>query len=253
MKVTAISDVHVKAPSDEADRLLLSFLQHPEVISSDYVLLLGDIFDLMCGPHEKYIRMYEHIFLAMDELQKKGKKIFFFEGNHDIHLEKLFKKVWKKNEVVVCQSPVIQEIDGKLYYFSHGDEHEVDNLSYQRYIHFIRTKPMKFVADFIMPFSVLNFLGERASKISRKKGAKFFDVEKVRNRFRTGVLTTTKGSYDFVLGGHSHVKDQYSLPGSSSLYLNNGYALKSRTFLLIDNHCPRFIPLEESDPPLSLV
>jgi UDP-2,3-diacylglucosamine hydrolase len=243
MKISAISDVHVKRPNDEADKLLSVFLSHPDVKSSDYVLFLGDIFDLVVGPHDEYLSMYPHIFGRLDELQKAGKKVMFFEGNHDVHLEKLFKKMWKHDEVLITQQPEIEMIEGKRYYFSHGDEHEIDNHSYHRYMKLIRSKPLKFVADHIMPYSLLNFLGERASKISRKKGSKKFDAEGVRAKFRHGVAVNTKGEFDFVLGGHSHVKDQFEIPGSHSLYLNNGYALQSKTFLLIDNHKPGFIPL----------
>ena len=243
MKIAAISDVHVKSPGDEADKLLTSFFAHPEVQNADYILLLGDIYDLMCGPHEEYLQLYRHHFDSMDDLLKKGKKVYFFEGNHDVHLEKLFRSVWKNTDVVITQEPVIEEIDGKKYYFSHGDEHEIDNHSYHRYIRFIRSRPLKFVADYLMPFKVLNYFGERASKMSRKKGSKRFDAEGVRKRFRHGVAETTKGQFDFVLGGHSHVKDHYEIPGSKAVYLNNGYALISGTFILIDNHVPQFLPL----------
>lgn len=243
MKIAAISDVHVKSPGDEADKLLLSFLSHPEVQDSDYVLLLGDIYDLMCGPHEEYLTLYSHHFQALSDLMAKGKKVFFFEGNHDVHLERLFRKKWKNDSIVITQNPVVEVIDGKKYYFSHGDEHEVDNLSYHRYIRFIRSKPLKFVADFIMPYAVLNFFGERASKMSRKKGSRKFDAEGVRARFRAGVEQTTRGEYDFVLGGHSHVKDEFLISSSTSLYLNNGYALQSKTFILINNHRPQFVSL----------
>lgn len=244
MKIAAISDVHVKAPHDEADKLLLAFLDHPDVQSADYILLLGDIFDLICGPHEEYLKMYPHLFDRMDALHKKGKKVFFLEGNHDVHLQGLFFKRWPGFEILSDQQPIIEKIDGKLYYFSHGDEHEVDNDAYQRYKKFIYSPPLRFVANQLMPFAVLNYVGERASKISRKKGYKKFDAELVRNRFRSGVQTTTKGEFDFVIGGHSHVKDNFTLPGSNSVYLNNGYALKEQTFLLIENHIPKFVPLE---------
>ncbi|MGE3608941.1 MAG: UDP-2,3-diacylglucosamine diphosphatase [Bacteriovoracaceae bacterium] len=235
MKISAISDVHVKYPHDEADRLLMSFLNHPEVQSSDYVLLLGDIFDLMCGPHRQYLEKFEHIWTSIDDLIRSGRKVFFFEGNHDVHLEKLFKKYWPNGEVVAKQEPVIQEIEGKLYYFSHGDEHEIDNTSYQNYKRLILSGPLKFVANHLMPYQVLHMIGERASKRSRKKGSKLFDAEKVKFRFRDGVSKTTDGKFHFILGGHSHVQDLHHV-GVDSIYINNGYALKTKTFILITDH-----------------
>lgn len=243
MKISAISDVHVKTNDDKAHALLIAFFRHPLVQESDYILLLGDIFDLMCGPHEEYLTKYKELFSHMDDLQKAGKKVFFFEGNHDVHLEKLFKKKWPNNEVLVTQDAVVEEINGKLYYFSHGDEHEVDNISYQKYIKFIRSTPLKIVADYLLPYSLLNYLGERASKISRKKGYKKFDEENVRVRFRSGVAEKTKGMFHFVLGGHSHVKDEWTIPNSESLYINNGFALQSQTFIYIEDNKFRFEPL----------
>ena len=58
MKIVAISDVHVKVPHDDADHLLCRFLTNPIVTSADYILLLGDIFDLMCGPHKAYLENF---------------------------------------------------------------------------------------------------------------------------------------------------------------------------------------------------
>jgi len=243
MKISAISDVHVKSPHDEADKLLMEFLSHPLVQDSEYIVLLGDIFDLMCGPHDEYLKLYPHFFSKLTELHSNGSKIFFFEGNHDVHLEKLFKKVWKNNEVVITQDPFVETIDGKKYYFSHGDEHEIENLSYHRYIKFIRSAPLRFLANYLMPYSVLNFFGERASKMSRKKGFQKFDVEGVRAKFRSGVITNNREGYDFILGGHSHVQDEFKLTGTNSIYLNNGYALASKTFIHIDNHSPQFVTL----------
>lgn len=235
MKIVAISDVHVKIPHDDADHLLCHFLTHPTVTSADYIVLLGDIFDLMCGPHKEYLEQFPHIFNLLDSLHKQGKKVFFFEGNHDVHLQKLFKLRWPNNEVVISQIPIVEMIDGKSYYFSHGDEHEIENHSYQRYKAFILSAPLRFVANYIMPFSLLNFLGNRASKMSRKRGSKTYNEDLIKQNFRDGVVKTTLGNYNFILGGHSHVKDNFSL-NDNSTYLNNGYALKSKSFLLIDQH-----------------
>ncbi len=243
MRISAISDVHIKKPHDDADRLLCAFFDHPLVQQSDYIVLLGDIFDLMSGPHQEYIDNFSHIFNKMNDLRKKGKKVLYYEGNHDVHLGKLFEKIWPDHDISPSQVPGVFEIDGKNYYFSHGDEHEVDNVAYHRYMKFIHTPLLTFIANSVMPYSVLNFIGERASKKSRKKGAYRFDEESERQKFRSGVVKTTNGKFDFVLGGHSHVKEEYILPDTHSVYINNGYALRSQTFITISEHLVSFIPL----------
>lgn len=236
MRISAISDIHIKFPDDEADRLLHKFLTHPQVLKSHYVVLLGDIFDLMCGPHKEYLADFGHVFKALDDMIKSGIKVYFFEGNHDVHLSSLFQKIWPDGVMIPNQKPIIEKIDGQTYYFSHGDEHEVDNLAYQRYKRLILSPPLKFVANHLMPYTVLNYIGRRASVKSRKKGSKLFNENLVRERFRNGVETTTQGKYKFVLGGHSHVKDLYRMSNGESIYINNGYALKTKTFIYINNH-----------------
>jgi UDP-2,3-diacylglucosamine hydrolase len=246
MRISAISDVHIKRPHDDADQLLMSFLKHPLVGKSDYILLLGDIFDLMCGPHQKYLEDYAHIFDQINELVKQGKRVHFIEGNHDVHLEKLFLRYWTNGEVLPKQSPVLEEIAGKKYYFSHGDEHDIDNDSYHQYKSLILSSPLRVVANYLMPYEVLHFIGEKASNLSRKKGRKSFDEEKVRLKFREGVETVVRGSdLDFVIGGHSHVKDDFLMSNNRTRYLNNGYALKTKTFITISDHQVEFIALDE--------
>jgi hypothetical protein len=111
----------------------------------------------------------------------------------------------------------------------------VDNLQYQKYKNLITSAPLRFVANYIMPYWLLNFLGERASKMSRKRGRREYKEDLVKQRFRQGVKTTTAGNYDFILGGHSHVRDVYQITDSST-YVNNGFALGTKSFILIDNH-----------------
>lgn len=241
MKIATISDVHIKSPGDEAEKLLLKFLSHPKVVSSDYVALLGDIFDLMCGPHKIYLEQFSSVFDALDSLQEKGVKVIFIEGNHDVHLKKLFSLKWKNNEVLITQKAV-ELNDGKhRYYLSHGDDHEVDNLSYQRYKKFIFSSPLRFVANYILPYAVLEYVGRKASQRSRKKGSRSFNAEAVRERFRAGVEITNP-SADIIIGGHSHVKDEYRLK-SGSIYLNNGFALKEQKFIYVDDTSYEFVSL----------
>jgi UDP-2,3-diacylglucosamine hydrolase len=243
MKITAISDVHIKTRHDDADQLLVRFLQHPDTQSADLVFLLGDIFDLMCGPHNAYLEEFEHIFKLLTGLMEAGKKVYYFEGNHDVHLDILFQRFWSDQRLTPFQEPLILDLAGKTYYFSHGDEHDVHNLSYQRYKRLILSPPLRFVANHLMPHKLLHYLGERASRQSRKRGHRNFNQELVRERFRTGVKLVTAGKYDLVIGGHSHVQDICQIEGTRTTFVNNGYALKSKTFILIQDHVPSFVAL----------
>lgn len=241
MKIATISDVHIKESGDEAEVLLLKFLEHPLVQQCDYVALLGDIFDLMCGPHSIYLKQFHNVFEAIDNLQKKGVKIIYIEGNHDVHLKKLFKKKWKNDEIILSQSHIVLENDKCRYYLSHGDDHEVDNDSYQKYKKIIFSSPLRFVANYLLPYWILEFVGRRASQKSRKRGSQMFNKDIVRDRFRKGVEINNPKA-EIIIGGHSHVKDSYTLK-SGSVYLNNGYALHEKVFIYIDKMDYQFISL----------
>src|SRR5690606_27550889 len=183
MRISAISDVHVKEENDQAFDLLLKFLKHPLVRESNYVVLLGDIFDLMCGNHIEYLYEFEEIFSEIDRLANTGVKVLFFEGNHDLHLSKLLRRRIKNTNFEIHSKPKIIEAENKKYYFSHGDEHEVENKAYQRYKKIISSKPLEFVANYCVPYLLLKTIGEKASEKSRKRGSYTFDEVKVKKEF----------------------------------------------------------------------
>lgn len=241
MKFVAISDVHIKHTHDEASHLLIKFFNHPETKSSDKVFLLGDIFDLMCGPHLSYFDRFQDVFGEIEKLILDGKEIHYTEGNHDLHLSKLFAKHPTLKKIKIHKNPIQFETDGKIFYLSHGDEHELENLAYHRYMSIINSAPLTFVANYIMPLAVLDWVGNRASKISRRKGARHFDLEKVRHKFRSGVESKLQGKVQVIIGGHSHVKDDYVSDGIR--YINNGYAQNSKTFISMKDGDINFIPI----------
>ena len=43
----SISDIHVRSQEDPNYQTLLNFFDHPSVIDTEYVFLLGDIFDVL--------------------------------------------------------------------------------------------------------------------------------------------------------------------------------------------------------------
>lgn len=245
MRIASISDVHVKIPFDQSDELLQKFINHSFTQNADYIFFLGDIFDLMCGPHDAYLEKFRHFFQSLKDLVGREKRIYFVEGNHDVHLEKLFKKFINSDYLVITQQPVWLNIENKKYLFSHGDEYDFDNSSYHRYKKIIFSPPLKFVANYLMPFELLNFLGQKASVISRNAGKKKFDSEKVKEKFRFGVdKICGEEQFEFVVGGHSHVQDFYVMKNQKSVYMNNGYLPSTKNFIAIENHNPRFISLE---------
>lgn len=245
MKFVTISDVHIKNAVDcPHHQLFLQFLKCKDTQNSDAIYLLGDIFDIMVGDHFEYIDEYSEIFENLIKLSRSGKEIFYFEGNHDFHIVQLLNKFAKKNNLnnfraMKLSTIKIDSINNKKIYLGHGDEIEIDNLSYRIYTFFIRSYFMKLVANWIFNYKFIKWLGAKASSHSRqrndKKYSEIFDTENIRNKFRDSArLINKNANYDFIICGHSHVKDEYE-DINKFKYLNNGYFPIEMTYVKYDN------------------
>jgi len=108
-----VGDVHFNTNRQE----FLNLLDTLEMLGVKQLFLVGDIFD--------YINEYSVFFnrlndIAIQKLNKLSQKIeiFYFEGNHDYGIGKIFPniKVYPRNV-----QPVIFRIDTKKVAVSHGD------------------------------------------------------------------------------------------------------------------------------------
>lgn len=242
MKFSAISDVHVKTAGDPAEDLLLTFLRHPDVASSDVIFLLGDIFDLMIGPHSQYFVRYQAYFDEIKNLIKNGKHICYIEGNHDFHLKELYRKFFYINKdldsSLFSMSPYFEFYDGgKKIYFAHGDDIELGNPGYKIFKSIVTSSPLRYYANYLMPHFLITAVGEYSAAASRKRNNKRYSTESdlapVKDNFRLSVETFFKVCPRQVMVlGHSHVKDYYLSP-SGFEYINNGYAQHSKTYISI--------------------
>lgn len=252
MKFSAISDIHVKKSGDSAEELLLSFLRNPDVQSSDIIFLLGDIFDLMIGPHSQYFARFQNYFTELRSLLKSNKKIYYVEGNHDFHLRGLYAKFFSVHadldSNLFAMAPFFEIQDGtKKIHLSHGDDIELNNPTYKAYKKIVTSLPVTFYANHLMPHFLIKGLGEYSSERSRKRNnlrySQESDLSGVKENFRTSAeVYRAKNPVDIIVCGHSHVKDYY-ISANGFEYVNNGYAQHSKTYISIENGNISFKPL----------
>jgi UDP-2,3-diacylglucosamine hydrolase len=240
MAIYAISDIHVKTDGLNSE-VLKSFISL-DFKEGDTIYFLGDIFDLLIGPHSQYFELFNWYFDRLRELVAKNIEIHYFEGNHDFHLEKLLGKIG----IQVHKTPVVKEYFGKKFLFCHGDEIEIGNPSYKAYKGFITSKPLNFVANYIMPYSLLNFIGENASKKSRKRNKNRYgnpqENFKIRDKFReAAAIAASKYKTDIVICGHSHFRDDFEW--AENRYLNCGYLPVTKNYIRIEEGQISFNPL----------
>lgn len=242
MKFAAISDVHIKVAGDPAEVLLLGFLRNPDVQSSDVIFLLGDIFDLMIGPHSQYFQRFQAYFDEIKNLIKNGKRICYVEGNHDFHLRELYRKFFLINSdldsSLFQMAPYFEfENGGKKIYLAHGDDIELNNPNYKIFKALVTSPPLRYYANYLMPHFLIKSIGEYSSEKSRKRNNKRYkeeaDLTPVKENFRFSAEFFFKSRpFQILVLGHSHVKDQYASP-SGFEYVNNGYAQHTKTYISI--------------------
>jgi UDP-2,3-diacylglucosamine hydrolase len=251
MQFVTISDVHIKEPGDKQEELFLKFLESDEVSKSSIIFLLGDIFDLVVGGHEDYYEKYKTVFDKLSQQCGKGKKIIQFEGNHDFHFPRLIKLIQEKNSLSegsweYHKKPLVLELQNRRILFAHGDEIEIENLSYNIYKAFIRSWPINFLANSVVPFSFVDGVGQYLSRKSRNRNNKRYSDELneiIKDKFRR---TFKKAQKDFkvddVICGHSHCLDFYIDKG---IYLNNGFFPATEKFNFFDGSEYRQVKLDQ--------
>ncbi len=234
-----ISDVHIKSPGDSCEEMIISFLKKSKDLKVKKIFLLGDIFDFMVGEKSEYVNCYRGFFKAL--ANSNAEEIHFFEGNHDFHLQ----SVWNDFQKIYLHSPkiiyhtrgTILIKDGKKIWMSHGDDIEIGNYGYKIYKFFIRSFLVRFISRWLLPFSLIQKLGQKVAESSRRRNKyryKIYDEEgRVKEKFRVSAakIASQKNS-DLVIIGHSHIKDIVHLDNCT--YINNGYVPITRCFSFID-------------------
>jgi len=80
-----IADAH---DSDERS-FFFDFLLHVKQNPPPQLFLMGDMFDLLVGSVVHGVKQYQHYIDLIDEIGKSC-EVYYFEGNHDFNLSKLF-------------------------------------------------------------------------------------------------------------------------------------------------------------------
>jgi UDP-2,3-diacylglucosamine hydrolase len=110
-----VADVHFNPNRDEFLQFLYEIkngdLQTPQLF------LMGDIFDFLAGEIEYFTIQNREVIKLINQLSTTT-QIFYFEGNHDYNLAKLFPNVQVfKREV----QPIIFDWNDKKVALAHGD------------------------------------------------------------------------------------------------------------------------------------
>ena len=210
MEAYFISDIHLKSVNERNGQVLLRFLHSlvPDAGPGLHLFLLGDIFDLWLSDHAIFIKKYYSIIEIFKELRQKGAKLYYFEGNHDLHLS----PYWRDQlGFEVYDKAAYFELGGRTVRVEHGDEINQDDLAYLRLRKFVRSMPIEFLAHYL-PGKFWEEVGKLASHTSRKYSTDYRErtgpllQEMIRKHALRGFESKP---FDLIVSGHMHIKDDY--------------------------------------------
>ncbi|MGP1532757.1 MAG: UDP-2,3-diacylglucosamine diphosphatase [Campylobacter sp.] len=174
-------------------------------IKTPQLFLMGDMFDFLASECEFFVKFYERYVRVIDELGEKM-EIYYFEGNHDFNLARLFKNV--KAYPIGAQPVKFATECGQSVLIAHGDIFLPFVAKYA--LRFLRVKVFLKTMNFFDKF--LNFrLSKRIlNKLKRKildyKIPNFKNLAEAKMR-RYNVFYEA----DVVIEGHYHQGEQYTI------------------------------------------
>lgn len=207
MKAYFLSDLHLGAPyfpdSREAELRICRFLDYIKE-EADAIFLLGDILDYWYEYRYVVPRGFVRFFGKLAQLSDAGVRIVWMIGNHDIWI---FDYLPNELGIEVADGYIIEEINGRKFFLSHGDGVGKMKPSFKFLRSLFRNKTCQKLFSAIHPRWTIPF-AYNWSRSSRRKGEargipENFLIEGLRN-FCNDYLKENP-SIDYFMFGHVHV------------------------------------------------
>ena len=200
-----ISDVHLTQDASPNGEALLHLIAKAQQ-ECDCFFVLGDLFDWWMGDGPAFIQKFPRITNAFRELTKSGCKLVYFEGNHDMHLNRF----WKNELGAQIISDRFKTIyQGVRLHLEHGDLINDKDKNYLLLRRFLRSPLLKFLA-YRAPSRLTRKIGEKSSKASRKRSSVYHADPWVRELVRQyAVKVAEVAPFDIMITGHTHFEDDF--------------------------------------------
>lgn len=232
-RLWVFSDLHLENLETDLAGAFLRTLSKPEG-PGDVVVFAGDVFELWVGRSAYFSKKFGAFIKLLDELARKGVRIYYIEGNHDFHLTSVLPAAV---QVVSCSVQLQLRLpDGALrkIWIEHGDLADREDRSYLRMRAVLRSRWVRVASD-LLPGSWVEIL---AARISRPADLKESDLperwdterrERLRSVYRGHASIRKSQGFDWVIFGHCHDLDEWG-----GFYWNMGYPPVHRQYLVFD-------------------
>lgn len=224
-----ISDVHLGTRSCKA-AYLLNFLRSTE---SEYLYLVGDIFDLLAMKKQVYwTEEQTAVIQEVLNIAKSGTNVIYLPGNHD-HFFRGFQNLQVRGIKIQRDAIHLTEKNKRLF-VSHGDEFDAA-VKHSKLIYFIGDSAYNFLLQLNHANNVIrNYLDLPYWSLSTFIKSKSKKADQFINSFKQAALNKAKSeNYDGYVCGHIH-KSGITHDGNV-LYCNAGDWVEHCTALIEDN------------------
>lgn len=209
-----LSDLHLKSINERNGQTLLRFLHSLKSKDPVRLFFLGDIFDLWVSGHEIFKKKYRDMLEIIEVLKNQGGEIYFFEGNHDLHIH----PYWRDElGAQVFTDAEIFDLDGLKVRCEHGDLINLNDKNYLKLRKFLRNPIVEKIGHQV-PGEFWLGLGDILSPLSRQKSSKYRKtnqsklIQMIRDHAQRVYV---QQPFDLIVSGHMHVRDDYTFEVNS--------------------------------------
>jgi UDP-2,3-diacylglucosamine hydrolase len=199
MNLLVISDLHLSPTSENRTSQFLQFLEAAWK-NQDYVLIVGDLFDLWFGWQNLTMHYQKPVLERMKELYALGLKIDYVEGNRDFGILQQEGILFGR---VVANAWEI-EWDGRRIHAEHGDLINQFDRPYRIWRQISKNRFSYFLLQHLPAFVTLS-IGLRLEEDMRKTNRKN-KVQYPEQSAQDFLLQMAKAGMDLVVVGHFHLE-----------------------------------------------
>lgn len=212
-----LSDLHLSPQSPEHITKLEVFVDEVlELKQSVKIFFLGDVFDLWVGTASPVKLQVQSLLQKLKRLQDEyDSEVFFFEGNHDLHLDVYFQKKWGFQ---VIKESWHGDLSGLKVHLEHGDLFDPDDKGYLFLRRFLRKSWVRFLLVHIIPDVVIhkvgNFFSQQSSKNTKHTGLNNMSKEReqdIENKLKSYATQKLNQGADVFICGHTHKRNFFEL------------------------------------------